>query len=245
MKPNDLDRFFKAHPQFDRDDWRALVRPCIDIALIDGNVAPDDSYFGGKPFLPKDFELPQAPKGNRYLFIGQINLAQIGHAPHAMPKTGLLSLFYLEYGEDWEDGDDEPFWGDDGFVKAFYFADTTEFVVHDDKDAGTPSQKLAFIDGVSPPDHSDFDVNYPSDMDEFHDKLYETFGGVGDHLFGYPTNDSLGYDPTPKGDWLPFLNLQSHKTLNWCWHDGDRLMVFIEKSALVQGDFSNIKTDAG
>ncbi|MBW2960547.1 DUF1963 domain-containing protein [Mesonia sp. JHPTF-M18] len=35
------------------------------------------------------------------------------------------------------------------------------------------------------------------------------------------------------------------RSLEWNWHDGGYLMLFIEKDKLAKGDFSNIKTDAG
>lgn len=246
MKIESLNQLFKQNPQFDRSDWRTLIRPCIDIVFTDDNDAKDGSYFGGKPYLPKDFVLPKAPKGNKYHFIGQINFADLAHinTPTHLPKTGLLSLFYLEYRDDWQLGDNEPFWGDDGYVKAFYFANTYDFVVHDDKDTATHAKYITFIKGVDLPCNQYFNVDYPSDAHKFYDVLDEIERA--DHLFGYPTNSSLGYDPTPSDDeWLPFISLKSHQELNWCWHDGDYLMVFITQSALTKGDFTHLKSDAG
>ncbi len=45
-----------------------------------------------------------------------------------------------------------------------------------------------------------------------------------DHLFGYPTQCSLGYEPTPKD--MLLLTLQG-ATRDWQWHDGDCLMRFV------------------
>lgn len=248
MDNTKLNQFFKDNPTFDRPEWHALIRPCVDMVFVD-DCCQKGSYFGGKPYLPKGFELPTAPKGNQYNFIGQINLAMIAHLalPFVLPKAGLLSLFYLEYADDWEMGDNEPFWRDDGFIKAYYFADTTDFVLHDDKDTGTPPKGVSFVAGVDLPCNSYFELDYPDDVDVFYERFYDAVDDVDEHLFGYPTNDSLGYDPTPTDDgvWLPLLTLKSHDDLNWCWHDGDRLMIFIEQSALAKGDFSNIKADAG
>ncbi|WP_081909417.1 DUF1963 domain-containing protein [Aureispira sp. CCB-QB1] len=44
---------------------------------------------------------------------------------------------------------------------------------------------------------------------------------------------------------MSLLNLASIQELDWCWHDGDFLMLFIEKEKLAKGDFSNIQSDAG
>lgn len=244
MHPTKLRQFFNHHLAFDRPAWHALTRPCIDMTPTDSfNV--DGSYWGGKPYLPQGFSLPDAPQGNEYRFIGQLNFANIPHL-HAMPKLGLLSLFYLEYAPDWQMGDDEPFWGDKDFIKAFYFTDTADFAIHDDKDTGTPAKGVRFDLGMDLPRNRYLNVDYPSDVDDFYDAFYDSFDDLPDHIFGYPTNDSLGYDPTPTdGEWLPFINLKSHDELNWCWHDGNRLMIFIEKSALAVGDFSNLMADAG
>lgn len=236
MKPEELAQFFNTYPQFDRPDWRALIRPCVGITFAVRHTEYD-SRWGGTPYLPKDFKRPKTDLGGEYRFVGQLNLGDFSHLDTpAMPKMGLLSLFVND--------DDDAFWGDDGFVKAYYFTDTTGFVLHEDKSAGSP-MGLSFYQGLDLPCNRYFKVAYPDDADEFYQAFYEHFfGNIDDHLFGYPTNDSLGYDPTPEG-YLPLLSLSSHDELNWCWHDGDRLMLFIEPSALALGDFSNIKADAG
>lgn len=239
MNRTTLNQFFKDNPTFDRPEWHALIRPCVDMVLSD-DFEVSGSYLGGKPYLPSEFVLPDTPQGAEYVFIGQINLAELAEfeLPAELPKTGVVSLFF--------NGDDDAFWGDDDFIKAYYFADTTNFVSHDDKDTLTPSKGIGFVAGVDLPCNGYCEVSYPDDVGAFYDKFYETFDVIDDHLFGYPANDSLGYDPTPQdGEWLPFINLQSHDDLKWCWHDGDRLMVFIEKSALARGDFTNMKADAG
>jgi len=41
------------------------------------------------------------------------------------------------------------------------------------------------------------------------------------------------------------LTLRSLKQFDWCWHDGDRPMVFIERERLAECDFSRLKGDAG
>ncbi|MEL6177689.1 MAG: DUF1963 domain-containing protein [Myxococcota bacterium] len=41
------------------------------------------------------------------------------------------------------------------------------------------------------------------------------------------------------------MSLSSRDALNWCWHDDDHLMLFIERERLARGDFSNIRSDAG
>ncbi len=67
----------------------------------------------------------------------------------------------------------------------------------------------------------------------------------GCYLRGYPFNTLLGYDPTPGPEWRSLLTLSSDDEFEWCWHDGDWLVTFIEESRLRAGDFSQIKADAG
>jgi hypothetical protein len=65
------------------------------------------------------------------------------------------------------------------------------------------------------------------------------------YLLGYPFNTTLAYDPTPGPEWRSLLTLSSDDELEWCWHDGDWLVTFIEQQRLHAGDFSQIKSDAG
>jgi hypothetical protein len=64
--------------------------------------------------------------------------------------------------------------------------------------------------------------------------------GSNDHLLGYPGQSSLAYDPTPGPSWSHLLCLSSHDDLEWCWHDGDYLHVFVEHERLRRADFSNL-----
>jgi hypothetical protein len=65
------------------------------------------------------------------------------------------------------------------------------------------------------------------------------------YLFGYPFNTTLAYDPTPGPEWQSLLTLSSDDDLDWCWHDGDWLVTFIEEQRFSVGDFSRIMADAG
>lgn len=103
MKPFDVTQFFNKHPQFDRPEWQALIRPCIKIAF-GVNHATDGSRWGGTPFLPQDFKLPKTDLGGEYRFLGQLNFGDFSQLnTPVMPKTGLLSLFF--------NNDDDAFWG--------------------------------------------------------------------------------------------------------------------------------------
>jgi hypothetical protein len=49
------------------------------------------------------------------------------------------------------------------------------------------------------------------------------------YRLGYPFNTTLAYDPTPGPGWRSLLTLSSDDKLEWCWHDGDWLVTFIEE----------------
>ena len=65
------------------------------------------------------------------------------------------------------------------------------------------------------------------------------------YLLGYPGVSTLAYDPTPGPGWTSLLTLTSMKELDWCWHDGDFLHIFIERERLARADFTRLASDAG
>ena len=257
MKIESFHKFFDENPQFDCKEWLSIVRPCIDIDLIEvtHGIKETDSYFGGAPFLSEKFDITDAPKGNCYRFLGQFNLADIpkNHEySKYLPLKGLLSFFYLDYGDDWDLNCNEPFWGDDGFIKAFYFKGFNDLMLHEDKDTLKIPKKIIFSEGISFPCSEYLNIKFPNEekVNELYDLIWKTNepNFDQDHLFGYPCFDTLGYDPTPNITneiWIPLLNVKSHDSLEWCWHDGDKLMTFIKLSDLQKGSFDNIKSDAG
>jgi uncharacterized protein YwqG len=64
--------------------------------------------------VPEGFQWPSHDLGE-YRFLGQINFIEISSPPSMLPASGLLSLFYAY------DEDGEIFWGDPGYVLAFYW----------------------------------------------------------------------------------------------------------------------------
>lgn len=262
MKTSDLNQFFEQNPQFDKNAWLALAKPCFDISFVEQDIHQNSSYFGGAPYLPVDFRLPETPKGIEYQFFAQINFADLpsdNPLRSQFPQTGILSLFYQTYREDWEMGDKEPFFGDDNYVVAYYFDEKTERVLHQEKMSmlydGTVihAKSIVFEYGLNMPCCHYLKLDYPDNQklrDEFFNLFseYEEEKQAPDYLAGYPSFYSLGYDPTPEVEnetWLPFLTLESHDDLAWCWQDGNKLMAFIEQKALAKSDFGQIKTDAG
>ncbi len=245
MKPAQLDHWIATQPA--REHLLRLVRPCVDICVTSRPPLDHESRFGGHPLVPVGFVWPQHPQGD-YYFLGQINFSEIANVPPPLPQVGLLSLFYVL------DASDEIFWGDDGYIVGYYWPETTGLVLMSQPDNDTlhdgnvvlrfQSRKIELQTGVDLPRHEDLDVEWPAEKDRLLESL-ENLELAEDYLLGYPSFDSLAYDPTPGPEWLPLLTVASHETFDWCWHDGDKLMVFIERDRLAACDFGYLKADAG
>jgi hypothetical protein len=222
-----------------------MARPSVEILTAKARVTKGCSKFGGAPDLPADFEWPQHKLGP-YRFIGQINLADIPIGSHALPTDGLLSFFYAH------DEDGESFWGDPDYVRAYRF---------DKPDALKPVKPPAAVRlGSTEAIKSQLGADVPPwPWDESAAKKWPISEDQRDaywelrlrlhpsrrYLLGYPLNTTLAYDPTPGPEWRSLLTLRSDEELEWCWHDGDWLVTFIEEQRLRAGDFSQIKSDAG
>lgn len=216
-----------------------LVEPSVDISIT-SNIARDhESKFSGVPVVPDDFLWPEHKDGE-YKFLGQINFSEITACPEILPKSGILSLFYAY------DEDGEIFWQDDGYVLGYYWPDLEELFPY--KTAANnnilQSRKLKLSAGIEIPRLECLRNDWPFDPDALY-ALPELEEFREDYMLGYPSFCTLAYDPTPGKQWISLLTLASYDEFDWCWHDGDKLMVFIEKDKLLRNDFSNLKTDAG
>jgi uncharacterized protein YwqG len=160
-----------------------------------------------------------------------------------------------------EEGDVEIFWQDPGYVVGYYWRNCDGFDLRrgtvawriaerfDPRQADVRESKNTAISltvGVDLPRDRVLRDDWPFDQ-EVTDRLSPElcrFGKASQgHLLGYPSFSVLAYDPTPGENWLPLLTVDS--VLDWCWHDGDKLMVFTEKGDLAKRDFSQLKCDAG
>lgn len=230
-----------------REHLLGIARPSVEILTAKARVAKGCSKFGGSPDLPADFQWPQHKLGP-YRFIGQINFADIPTGRHGLPNGGLLSFFYAH------DENGESFWGDPNYVRAYRF---------DKSDALKPVEPpaavrlgstavLKFQLGVDVPprpwpSNESAAKKWPisEDQEDAYWDLRCKLHPSGRYLLGYPFNTTLAYDPTPGPKWRSLLTLNSDDKLEWCWHDDDWLVTFIEERRLRAGDFSRIKSDAG
>lgn len=254
MDLNTLEKYLDASPllRAHKQYFLNLARPAVGIYLGNSKGKPLQSRFGGQPMLPTGFAWPEHPDGH-YLFVGQINFAELPDGPGRpveLPTNGLLSLFYGF------DEDDAIFWRDENYLKAFYWPNTSD--LHETQAPHrwvTSSRELLFENSIDIPRHEELRNDWPVDSDELYnwfDTLEESGDLPRDYLLGSPSWDSLGYDPTPSleeypssSHWRSLLTLQSHEEFNWCWQDGARLMAFIEDDKLHAKDFSRLRADCG
>lgn len=215
-----------------------LARPSVVLDFADAAPGDHDSRFGGSPVVPAGFTWPEHEVGE-YRFLGQINFGELDNGPSILPESGILSLFYAF------DEEGEVFWGDDGYVLGFYWPNVDELTA-----TACPHQmsaqpkKLKMTVGVDIPSSAELRNDWPFETDMLY-WLAEQGCFADDYMLGYPSFHSLAYDPTPGPGWISLITLKSHDELEWCWHDGDKLMVFIEPERLKAKDFSALKSDAG
>ncbi|WP_196889805.1 YwqG family protein [Aureivirga sp. CE67] len=224
------------------DYIKSLIKPSIEIIKIKSEIKIASSKLGGIPDVPIEFKWPKHEYGD-YRFVAQFNLTELSEPIPNFPQHGLLSIFIAD------DEDTNYFWGDDGYAKVFFFESENELKPFSNSNFPNPlSTAIKLETTVDIPSREELLENNPLDEEQTEDLIYDVMENVDknlNYLLGYPYYSTLAYDPRPSKDWTSLLTLSSDSALNWCWHDGDFLMLFIEKEKLKQKDFSNIKSDAG
>lgn len=239
MNPDDIVAAFQAHAEArDHLSWiKQQLRSAISLELTSPD-GPSLSQVGGVPLVPSDFEWPKAKVGE-YRFLAQIDFSEVADESGQLPDAGLLSLFY-NYDED-----GEVFWGDPGYVVGYFYPDPSVLVRNSGPcPSEQPRFSLRYGQTTTFPMHEDLVAEWPFDPDV----LYEVEGQIhvpSNYMLGHPHFCTLAYDPTPGPGWIQLLNLESRDDTEWFWHDGDRLMVFVEASKIKGGDFSDLRSDAG
>lgn len=233
---------FAQHAEY----LRKLAIPSIEIIRGKGMIEVGRSRVNGSPDLPPDFEWPEYELGP-YRFLGQFNFAELPSHVVNLPTNGLLSLFY-QY-----DPDGEALWSNPDFVVARYFPTDLDLITTEPPESVNIGESIPveFAAAVDIPFFSQFSQpkieNWPipTEFARIYESVRDSLHAQPDYLFGYPTNRTLGYDPTPGRDWCSLLTLDSDEFNSWYWHDGDLLMVFVEREKLARGQFSSLKCDAG
>ena len=240
MSLTNLTALIRSNPEISQHEiyLLGLAKPSVRIQIAKEGPQRLASKFGGEPEVPEHFEWPQHAIGD-YAFIGQVNFSEIVDAPADLPRSGMLALFYAL------DDEGEVFWGDDGYVLGYYFEQIAELKIKKAPHRHVKKQKKITLTGsIDMPRHEELKTDWPFPFEQL-ESLLEAAQLPNDYLLGYPSFCSLAYDPTPGSEWCSLITLESHKQFDWCWHDGDKLMIFIEKDKLANRDFSNLKADAG
>ncbi len=240
MKPEVLEKYIAKDSELSihSEYLKKLFVPSADIAISSNTPKKHESRFGGQALVANDFVWPKHEIGE-YRFLGQINFKEIIDRPSILPDTGLLSLFYAY------DEDGEIFWGDDGYILGYYWPKLDGLsLISSPSGKYSNSKKIILTGGLEIPRHEDLRNDWPFDTEILYG-LAEDINPPEDYMLGYPSFYTLAYDPTPGTEWISLLTLTSYDEFDWCWHDGDKLMVFIESDKLVSKEFSHLKSDAG
>ncbi len=222
-------------------------RPAIDILKKqEAELRLGCSRFGGAPDLPIGSEWPTY--GTKpYRFIGQINFAEIPPTEAGLPAKGLLSLFAADrLPDDDSDPDLEPF--EEGYIHGIYIPDPANLETIPPPYSETGGAVVVEFSPTIDIPYDEYQLKnspFTEEESEIYTELRESLHKSPDYLLGYPSHYSLGYNPTPEGEWVSLLTIDSDDDLEWCWHDGDKLMIFIEAARLKNLDFSSLKADAG
>ncbi len=220
--------------------FEEVAKPSVEIVIGRRWPGATKSRLGGSPAVSSDFVWP-TPGTGRYCFLGQINFGEIDDKSGQLPHSGLLSLFFA----DWEGAD--AYWRESGYVIAYYWHATDGLDLLDIPKPHAPySRRIKFKTGVDIPRWAELRGDWPINED-----THDAFGEVvlnslpQDHLLGYPSFYTLGYDPTPGPDWTLLLAIDCHEEVGLYWDGSRKLMVFIERDRLASRDFSNLKCDIG
>jgi len=228
-----------------RDALLVLARPALALVDAQERLSPGCSKLGGAPDLSASMLWPEHRLGP-YRFIVQIDLRDLPNNDHGLPDRGMLSFFYAH------DEDGESFWGDPDYVRVYYFDDVAALEPRKPPppvDFGSSLRVHVQTSSELPPwpwSHAARNAwPIPEPLRDNYQELRSRLHPSGRYLMGYPDNSTLAYDPTPGPEWCSLLTLCSDDNLEWLWHDGDWLVTFIERQRLREGDFSQIKADAG
>lgn len=243
MDVKELEKAIKESSFSMHEDYiKSLIKPSLEIIKIQSKIKLASSKLGGTPDVPIDFKWPKHEYGD-YRFVAQFNLGEISKPFSHLPQQGLLSIFIAD------DEEGNFFWGDDGYTKVYFFDSVKKLKsLSNSSFSDQPCVPVKLEASIDIPFREELIEGSPFNDEQIEDLTCYFMEDVDkklDYLLGYPFYSTLAYDPRPSKDWTSLITLASDDELNWCWHDGDFLMLFIEKEKLKQKDFSYIKSDAG
>lgn len=221
---------------------KSQIRKSIGIK----STTPDDgsqkgiSRLGGFPDLADESQLPRSDNGI-WIFLFQVNLADIAQLNSYLPKSGLLS-FFIRSLEEFE-CKVIFFEGDVGQLNTVRF-DPQDLTDDQDDYTATPFH-VEFTAGTSLPYIS---LDDPDQHTRF-EKIFDAVNTVGDHSFNGHTftqhespmvqaADKLGGTPE---EWIPLLKLGYDHQVGFCFWDAGTLTFTIHQEDLRRHDFSRVQ----
>jgi len=226
----------------------AILRVAREAVRIESTV-PDDyslsgcSRFGGFPDLPDAVSFPKSDDGRYWIFLAQLNLAELAGLNSYLPRSGLLSFFadstetlnarVLYYAGDFQalktvrhEGGDEMIWPGGDYTESPHRVEFRPYV-------SLPHEAPAGIEG--------------EDADDAYETCRHFLEAGGHRLNGYPDTefespqeqaaDALGGQP---GEWVPLLRLEWDGNVGFCFADAGILTFCIHQEDLRKADFSRV-----
>ena len=221
-------------------DLKSQIRKSIDIK----STIPDDysklgnSRMGGFPDLADESHLPRCEYGI-WIFLFQLNLADIAGVNNYLPKSGLLSFFVDRL----EDPDCKVLFyeGDLNKLKTIRF-DPSELT--DDQDDYTANPfHVKFTAGTSLP----YNHGGVTNQNNF-EAIYDKVNTVGDHfLNGHtftqhesPETQAVNRLGGTPNEWVSLLQLGFDHQVGFCFWDAGTLTFTIHQEDLRRCDFSSV-----
>lgn len=230
------------------DYLESVTRPAFSIDRSTLPLSSGTSRFAGLPDLLPDDPWPFIG-GVPYRFLCQVNFGHLPDRSLALPRNGLLSLFFADLNEDGDPVVDEH---DPEFIKAYFYPADLDRLRAAPRPAGQEPEtgvRIRFERTVDLPRSASQRSDWPSESLAEAAPLWWSERvrpelRSGDKLLGYPDPHTTDSDVSPGPDWIPLLSVQSHDDLEWGWCDGHCLIVFVERERLAVGDFSRLRSVA-
>lgn len=220
-------------------EWKTKIRKSISIksAVADDYSQLGCSRMGGFPDLVDETQLPRTDEGI-WIYLFQLNLADIAELNQYLPRAGLLS-FFVKSLEDFQCK--VTYLPENSELKTIRF-DPNELI--DDQDDYTDRPfRVVFSNSTSIPYlvHEGIDL---AKFEPIHNEL-ETAGNHCLNAYTYTQHESpetqaanqLGGTPN---EWVPLLKLGHDMKVGFCFWDAGTLTFTIHQEDLRRHDFSNV-----
>lgn len=219
------------------------ARMSIKLTLTKDPVRITDSKVGGKPWLPQEISIPRDADGNDYLFIAQLNWAQMPRLD-GFPEKGMTSFFVKA---------DDTFGLLDGAYHVFHFANVPDI---DEIDPYLPENLDLYSPILGGPyklsgklekqlvpykDRQAENYQLPTDQDEVAtSKYWDLTDSSGSRIGGYPYFTQE--DPRSEDmELLLQLDMEGdHREYYVSWGDSGVANFFIRREDLLRLDFSKV-----